>query len=336
MSHCLYPITIKNPRFNKNKKRGFSDPYCSEEERAEQRAIDACYPYIPEIQIPCGVCLGCLRDKANEWRVRLFHEQMYGNHTNTLCLTLTINDECIHEFKDRKSIANHFRAFHDRLRYYTPGRRTPKHFYISELGEERGRLHFHGFVWDAQVKGHEIARAWKYGFICAKPLRSYKQLSYCAKYVTKPSVRWHKPMVFCSPGLGAGYLEDERWMRWHHQSNDVAPINGSVKFERFVYRMPNYYRSKIFSHSELGSCQAALFYTNRPYEKVLGRTTYTDQFAYQEAREALYQVSLRSGKSQPVKKKPPINHDLAQLLRDDVLEQFYDNVNVSQGEEKGA
>ncbi|AXF52772.1 MAG: replication initiator protein [Microviridae sp.] len=326
MSHCLNPITIKNPRFKKGKKNGLSDPYCSEEARESQRAIDACYPYIPYIQIPCGVCLGCLRDKANEWRVRLFHEQMYGNHTSTLCLTLTVSDEYIEKFKDRKSVALCFRAFHDRLRYYTPGRRTPKHFYISELGEKRGRLHFHGFIWDAEVRDHQIAAAWRYGFICAKPLRSYKQLAYCAKYVTKPAVRWHKPMVFCSPGLGAGYFEQQQWIDWNHSPSDLAPINNCVKFERFVYAMPAYYRSKIFSHVERGNCQKVLFESGGPRTKILGRTSYTDQRSYQEAREALYQVTLRSGKSRVRKKKPHINSDLMQMDRDKLLADFFGSV----------
>ena len=37
------------------------------------------------VLIDCGTCLGCLRDKARSWRVRLLHEHMFGNHDSCTC-----------------------------------------------------------------------------------------------------------------------------------------------------------------------------------------------------------------------------------------------------------
>ena len=255
------------------------------------------YPEDYLILIDCGTCLGCLRDKARSWRVRLLHEHMFGNHDSCTCLTLTIAPEHYEQFQTKAGMASAMRAFIDRLRYYTPGRRSPKRFFISELGEDRGRLHFHGFIWDCNIPRQDLERSWRYGFICARPLRSAKQLSYATKYITKPAVDFHKPTIFVSPGLGLSYCNQERWRSWHKKGNANDPLNLYCKFDSFVYAMPRYYRSKIFTDDEIRNFKVVLSKSERPFEKVLGRQTYTDPLAFAQNREQLLATTLRSGKS---------------------------------------
>lgn len=296
MGHCLNNLEIINPHWNENTSLGRSNL------RGWRilHTLPKGYPDDYKILVPCGRCLGCLRDKATQWRVRLLHEHLYGNHKNCICLTLTINPENYELFQTRKGMASAMRSFIDRLRYYTDGRKSPKRFFVSELGEQRGRLHFHGFIWDCNIPDHELARAWRYGFICAKPLRSAKQLSYATKYITKPAVAFHKPTIFVSPGLGKGYVDQRLWVDWHHQGNDDLNINLCCRFDHFIYAMPRYYRNKIFTDAEISRLKVLLSDPKRPFKKTFGRTVYTDPFTYLQNREQVYQSTIRSGKSRPI------------------------------------
>lgn len=271
------------------------------------------YPDDYKIITPCGNCVGCLRDKATSWRVRLLHEHLYGNHSSCTCLHLTINPENYDKFQSMEGISTAFRSFIDRLRYYMPNRKSPKRFFVSELGEERGRLHFHGFVWDCPASLEQLRRAWSYGFIVARPLKSAKQLSYATKYITKSSVRWHKPRVFVSPGLGLAYVDNAQWNRWHHVGNADTNINLCVRFDSFVYAMPAYYRSKIFSDDEISRFKILLSQSDRPFKKFLAGSEYNDSRTYAEARQRLFETSLRTGKSKVLKPKP---HPTTILLSD--------------------
>lgn len=315
MSHCLRPHQIINPHFNPNTTLGAKNLRVW---RVANNSPQG-YPEDYQILIDCGTCLGCLRDKARSWRVRLLHEHMFGNHDSCMCLTLTIAPEYYERFQTKAGMASAMRAFIDRLRYYTPGRRSPKRFFISELGEERGRLHFHGFVWDCNIPERDLCRSWRYGFICARPLRSAKQLSYATKYITKPAVDFHKPTIFVSPGLGLSYCNQERWRLWHKKGNANDPLNLYCKFDSFVYAMPRYYRTKIFTDDEIRDFKVLLSKSERPFEKVLGRQTYTEPLSYSHDRARLLEVTLRSGKSKPITFKP----------RKDSLREFnpYDNTN---------
>lgn len=315
MSHCLRPHHVINPHFDPKTTLGAKNLRVW---RVANKSPQG-YPEDYQILIDCGTCLGCLRDKARSWRVRLLHEHMFGNHDSCTCLTLTIAPEHYEQFQTKAGMASAMRAFIDRLRYYTPGRRSPKRFFISELGEERGRLHFHGFVWDCNIPERDLERSWRYGFICARPLRSAKQLSYATKYITKPAVDFHKPTIFVSPGLGLSYCNQERWRLWHKKGNANDPLNLYCKFDSFVYAMPRYYRSKIFTDDEIRNFKVVLSKSERPFEKVLGRQAYTDPLAFAQNREQLLATTLRSGKSKSLTSKP----------RKDSLREFnpYDNTN---------
>lgn len=291
--HCFEPKQIVNPRYSKR-----YDP--ARKHLDLWRGINGDprgYPEDYYIIVPCGRCLGCFRDKAREWRVRLLHEHEYGNHTSCICLTLTISNEYINQFSDEKSFYKHFRDFLDRLRYYLIPRRSPKRFFVSELGDKTDRLHFHGFIWDCpELTDDIIARCWRYGFVCVRPLVSTKQLSYATKYITKCKKDF-RPTVMVSPGLGEGYTEVDKWRNWHNSGDGNNPINLYCYFDRFVYSMPRYYRTKIFSPDKISDFKVSLSQNERPLKKFLGRTRYDEPRNYVRARARLQEVSLRSGQS---------------------------------------
>lgn len=287
--HCLNPQQIINPRFNEQTDKGSQN--LSDYRRKYRRK----YPPDYRLEIPCGVCSGCLRDKATQWRVRLIYEARYGKHQTIKCLTLTIKDDDLDRFKTRESSSRAFRSFLDRLRYYTSDRKVPKHWFCSELGEERGRLHFHGFLFGCDVPDHYVSRCWSYGFSAVRQLRSEKQLSYAASYITKTG-RWHKSMVFTSPGLGKSYLSTH-WSRRHRLGTMDQDLDFSCRIGDFSYSLPTYYRSKIFGQSELDDFKISVSESDRPFEKFLAGQKFTDRQSFQEARERLFQRSVSLGYS---------------------------------------
>lgn len=295
--HCLNPREIVNPRYTRKTAKGRRALALWRGVHGDPRG----YPEDYKIIIPCGKCLGCYRDKARSWRVRLLHEHIYGGHTSCLCLTLTISDENYYLFASRESSARLFRAFIDRLRYYVPGRKSPKRFFISELGEKTSRLHFHGFIWDVpSLTKEKLSKAWPYGFIDVKPLESARQLSYVTKYITKAK-NAHDPLIFVSPGLGLAYTRNSRWVSWHHRGDSSNPINLCVRFDSYVYAMPTYYRKKIFSDAEISDFKAHLSECNESFKEFLGRTEFADPLLFAQARNRLFQTTIRSGKSKPIK-----------------------------------
>ena len=64
--------------------------------------------------------------------------------------------------------------------------------------------------------------------------------------------------------------------------------------------MPRYYRTKIFTDDEIRNFKVLLSKSERPFEKVLGRQTYTEPLSYAQNRAELLEVTLRSGKSKPI------------------------------------
>lgn len=292
MSHCLDPLTIINPHWKKTSSKGLANLLAWRDLNYPSR-----YPDDYRITVPCGRCLGCYRDKSSSWRVRLIHEHRYGNHFSCICLTLTISDENLRFFSTPALCASSFRSFIDRLRYYVPGRKSPKRFFVSEYGERTSRLHYHGFIWDAPVTLQQLRLCWPYGFICVKPLRSVAQLAYAAKYVTKPPFHGHTPRVYVSPGLGRSYTEQSVYRSWHKSGNSDTNINYCVLLNGIPHPLPRYYSKKLFSDAEISRFKILLSSSDRPYRKVLCRKTYTDEQSYTQARQSMLQLTLRSGRS---------------------------------------
>ena len=83
--------------------------------------------------------------------------------------------------------------------------------------------------------------------------------------------------------------------------------------------MPRYYRSKIFTDDEIRNFKVLLSKSERPFEKILGRQTYTEPLSYAQDRAKLLEVTLRSGRSESLTPK----------LRKDSLREFnpYDETN---------
>ncbi len=117
---------------------------------------------------------------------------------------------------------------------------------VTEKGQTNTeRIHMHGLVWTDKPK-EDIIEKWMYGHCdIGKKGVGEDSAGYLVKYMSKVDEkhRDYKSRVFCSPGIGAGYL-------------DRRDSENARKTERYVNRkgqrfsLPMYYRLKLWSDEE--------------------------------------------------------------------------------------
>lgn len=236
---CRYTKLILNPKYRATKKNGYNPPKCK----------DNRVKYVP---VACGHCIDCRKKRKREWMIRLC-EAIRAN-PKALFITLTFNDKSIKHLqqitnsKDDNVIAKKaIRLWLERIRKRT--KKSIKHWFITELGEENGRIHLHGIVWTNNKKDIE---AWGYGYTYIGKFVNEKTINYITKYMLKlnPSDREFRAKVFCSPKIGIEYMYREDTI-----SNNLYNEHGETN-EQYKYRngqesiLPDYYRHKIYTDEE--------------------------------------------------------------------------------------
>ena len=239
---CLYPKFVKNPKYKPNKKNKGKPPVCK----------DRRLYYIP---VKCGCCIECRKEKQREWRVRL-DEELRSNFG--YFITLTISPEGIKELEKQTGLiwelnpneiaSKGLRLFLERCRKDT--KKSVKHWCVTELGEEKDRIHLHG-IFFGQRSAELIKKHWKYGFSFIGDYCNSRSVNYMTKYMLKVDTKHptFKQIVLASPGIGAGYMQrsDYLWQKQNYKDINVPTYtfrNGTKM------TMPKYYRDKIFTDAE--------------------------------------------------------------------------------------
>ncbi len=164
--------------------------------------------FTEQLRVPCGKCIGCLLDKANDWATRCYCE-IQGWEDNCF-ITLTYNDK--HIPKNRDLIKKDLQDFWKRLRYYYQGKQTwvnpqngkvenpIRYFACGEYGPRTMRPHYHAcvFNWkpddlkfykknhngDSLYTSKTLNQIWGKGFVIVGEL-TYQSACYVARYVSK-------------------------------------------------------------------------------------------------------------------------------------------------------
>lgn len=151
------------------------------------------------VQIPCGQCLSCRREKARQWAIRCDKEMK--QHQDNCFITLTFDDQRV---KDPLSLVTlqkrDFVNFMKRLRKNT-GVKGIKFFHCGEYGEKHSRPHHHAilFGYDFPDKkpiqdsklGHKqfdseiLLKAWQNQGDVTVSEANFATAQYIAKYCTK-------------------------------------------------------------------------------------------------------------------------------------------------------
>lgn len=239
---CLYPKLIPNPKYKTSKKRGYYKP----------SQHDSRLNYVP---VACGKCYECRKKRAREWKIRLAEEI---RHEKSYFVTLTIDDENLEKIKDELEIketkgnensiaTTALRKFLERCRKKT--KKSLKHWCVTELGEDNGRIHLHGIFFGENAV-QLIIEKWNYGYVFIGTFVNERTINYITKYMLKDDInnREFSGKVLTSPGIGAKYFEREDWKFNRYRGEDTR--------EYYVFRngtkamLPRYYREKIYSEEE--------------------------------------------------------------------------------------
>lgn len=161
-----------------------------------------------ELAVPCGKCIGCLLDKANDWATRAYAEST--NWKNNCFITLTYDND--HLPKDFQEMKRDMQKFFKRLRYYEHGieywenPRTKKHenpiryIIAGEKGPKTKRLHMHALIFnwkpkdlkfykynhakDSLYTSKTLEKIWGNGFVIIGNV-TYQSACYVSRYVMK-------------------------------------------------------------------------------------------------------------------------------------------------------
>lgn len=227
----------------------------------------------PEMQLPCGQCIGCRLERSRQWAVRMMHEAQL--HEDNCFITLTYSPENLP--RDGSLNKAHFQGFMKRLRARFSGRKI-RFFHCGEYGEQLQRPHYHaclfGFdfpdkvfykhVGDSRLYLSQILEdTWRFGF-CSIGEVTFESAAYVARYITKKvtgdladdhylsfdpvtgeSFVLQPEYVTMSrrPGLASAWFEE--------YCNEVFPSD-EVIARGFACRPPRYY-DKLFeaAHGDL-------------------------------------------------------------------------------------
>ena len=147
---CLYPRLMVNKKYTRTKKNGGNVPIIKDERTR----------YVP---IGCGICIECLKQKANSWNIRLQEE--FKSNNIAQFVTLTFSEEKIKELSNKYTKLNGgtltdphqnnelaiFAVRYFLERWRKKRKKSVKHWLVTELGHNgTERIHLHGIIWTAE------------------------------------------------------------------------------------------------------------------------------------------------------------------------------------------
>lgn len=227
---CPRPKKIVNPRY-----RGLD---AESLHRLSERLYGVGFPPNYWISIPCGNCLDCQKRKFRDYRMRLLYE--LKQYPNSIFVTLTFDNPSLSRFRDNPNSS--IRLFLDRIRKKY-GHQV-RHWFVAEFGKKRGRLHYHGILFNIDIGNTELSKLWKYGntFVGYANEATAK---YIVKYLTKQDTKGiAPPRVITSKGIGSSWLSSPE-CNILRRSLSTTIYHGGRPFQ-----IPRYYIDKMFTERE--------------------------------------------------------------------------------------
>lgn len=266
---------------------------------------------LEKLRVPCGRCIGCMLDRANDWATRCWCQNQTCDPNNCCFITLTYNNENLPEgnwlkIKDEQD-------FWKRLRYYYPENKI-QYFGCGEYGPSgTHRCHWHFCVWGYKPKdlkfykynkwgdklytSKELKDIWGKGYVVIGEI-TYKSACYVSRYCSKKlfkEQKWAKQIdvkpecTICSKGIGLEY--------WNKFKEKIKQNNGIIlKIDKKTKnkRIPKYYIKK-WEVEDPEECEIYKFEKQesgiKNWEKILENTTLTEQEYLEQTEKQLLEKS---------------------------------------------
>lgn len=206
------------------------------------------------ITVPCGNCMPCRVNHAQDWRFRMQQEMKCCISAHFL--TLTYADEHIPRNDLGWTVLHKpdLQKFIKRVRwesaklnkaqgeqYYPPIR----YLAVGEYGEESLRAHYHMIIFNVPKQVIlNLRNTWKFGHIYEGTVTP-ASINYVTKYITKVDSRildkyeLPRPFQTSSKGMGLSYVSDES-IEYHGRFASMLTVK-----KHFHTRLPGYYHKYI-------------------------------------------------------------------------------------------
>ena len=192
---CLFPKRIRNPAYESLVDCQHRSPFVD--------AVSGSIPPDYELDVPCGSCWQCLRQKRFETVLRLKVEQaVIPVGTRSYFVTLTFDEDSYRKYSS--DYGRPVRLWLDRLR-----KRYGKfrYWFISELGDKNKRCHFHGLLFGLpDIPYSVLCSTWNYG-ISWYGWVTDRTCGYITKYMIKQQIdrgQLYTPIKVYSKSIGCG------------------------------------------------------------------------------------------------------------------------------------
>lgn len=221
-----------------------------------------------DIEVPCGVCIGCRLQRAADWATRCMHEaQMWPE---SCFVTLTYGEGKVPPLGSLDH--RDFQLFMKRLRFQFRGR-VIRFYMCGEYGPKNQRPHYHACLFNVDFRSDwefmgksasgadmytskTLENLWTHGFVTVQPL-TRETAGYCARYIMKKQVgqaaqsahevvdpdtgellarRSEYAAMSLRPGIGATWLD-------RYQS-DVFPAD-HVVMDGQEHHVPKFYTRRL-------------------------------------------------------------------------------------------
>lgn len=261
---CLYPIRIKNKKYQENKKNGGvipALPIKNWNPKHDNVALED--TRILWVEVPCGQCIECRKSKARDWQVRLLEEIKETRYN--YFITLTFDPIQLGKLKGQTHLSecNAICAVAVRRsleRFRKDKKHSLKHWLVTELGHEgTKRIHMHGLllsdeplVFEGTKEDHMFKwKYWKYGHVYVGDYVNAKTVNYIVKYITKIDTenKGFVGQVLCSPGIGKSWLEKASEMKLYKATNGKI-LDTYVTANGAKIKLPKYYKNKLYNEKE--------------------------------------------------------------------------------------
>lgn len=218
--------------------------------------MDCFHPiYLSDRIVPCGKCVACLKNRQDDWVMRITHE--LEDSLSAYFITLTYNDNCLpHALVSgiRRPVLckSDLQKWFKRLRYYYP-QYNLRYFACGEYGDKGLRPHYHVILFNFP-KNENLYQAtvhsWKFGFAMVKDVTPGR-IAYVAKYsvpaLLSTDSLFHgnfKPFILSSrrPAIGRSWIDRPDIVRYFRQQC----IGYSLERGGIKRRLPRYYRDKLY------------------------------------------------------------------------------------------